>query len=210
MRCPRLEAILQKGHSSEQCHLFCMRRDEHDAMRGQATIDIGDKESILFGDDRQSIEKHLDDLIERMSVEERNEARSIEDAKSRTIAWYDRLHRSYYGVPLTREQAGELTVFLNDVAADSVRKWNARQLAEALHLIDDDIGSSGLTGQEREILRAEVRDLRGDLERSPRYRPEHDAQLASMIRLIGNAPVAWAEKNMLRLEPFLGRHRWWL
>ena len=178
--------------------------------RGHATVDIGDRESILAGDDRQSIEEHLDDLIERMTVEARNEAWSIDDAKTRTVSWYDRLHRHYHGVPLTRGQVGELNGFLDDAAADSVRKWNARQLSAEMRSLDADIDRSGLSGTEQEMLRSQARSLREDLESSPRYRPEHDQQLASMMGLIKNAPVAWAEEHLLRLEAYRGRHRWWL
>ncbi|HHT74606.1 MAG TPA: hypothetical protein PLI21_05870 [Methanomassiliicoccaceae archaeon] len=181
-------------------------------MRTRAThsVQVGDRESMPTGDDRLSIETFLDDLIGRMSVEGRNEVRFIDDAKASTVAWYDRIHRAEHGVPLSRAQVDQLKGHLDAVAPSSIRKWNARQLASELIVLDDDIGRSDLSDDDMVRLRARIGDLRDDLERSGGYRAEHDRTLEEIASIIRNAPIALAERWLLRLDRFRGRHRWWL
>ena len=127
-------------------------------------VQIGDRENILASDDRESIEGHLDDLIERMSVQGRNENGLIDEAKDDTIAWYDRLHRADHGVPLTRAQADEMDHHLQDVAARSIRKWNGRQLGSELNELELSADGSGLPDGERASLIDMAARLRRDAE----------------------------------------------
>lgn len=178
-------------------------------MRRQPVVQIGDRESILGSDALDSIEEHLDDIIERMSVSGRSEARSIDEAKESTIAWYDRLHRADHGVPLNRAQVDELRGHLQGVATRSIAKWNGRQLADQLNELGNSIEGSGLADGDQALLEEMTFQLRNDAA-SRGYRREHDRALESMLAIIARAPVAWAEEWTLRLERFLGRHRWWL
>lgn len=164
---------------------------------------------MLASDDLNSIEKHLDELIEQMSVQGRNEAELINEAVQNTVAWYDRLHRADHGMPLTRAQVDELDHHLQGMAARSVRKWNGRQLASELDELRSSIEGSGLPDGDQALLREMATGLRYDLEMHG-YRTEHDVALDPLLSLIGRAPLAWAEEWTLRLERFRGRHRWWL
>ena len=177
--------------------------------RRQPEVQIGDRESILASDDLNSIEKRLDELIEQMSVQGRNEAELINEAVQNTVAWYDRLHRADHGMPLTRAQVDELDHHLQGMAARSVRKWNGRQLASELDELRSSIESSGLPDGDQALLREMAAELRYDVE-SGGYRLEHDVALDPLLSLIARAPLAWAEEWTLRLERFRGRHRWWL
>jgi len=175
----------------------------------QPAVQIGDRENILASDDLDSIEKRLDHEIERMSVQGRNETSLIDEAIQNTTAWYDRLHRADHGAGLTRAQVDEIMGHLQGMAPRSVSKWSGRQLSSELNELELSIDSSGLLNGEQALLRSMASELRNDLESSG-YRKEHDDALSSVLSLIGRAPVAWAEEWGLRLEVFLGRHRWWL
>jgi len=176
----------------------------------QREIAIGDQDQGIVEDARSSVVDHLDGLIERMSVEERSEPGRVQDAKELTVRWYDRLHRAYHGVPLSRDQVDEAMAFLDQAARGSVAKWNARQLADELGKLQRDVEGSGLKDADRAALRARIGTLRDGLERRLEYRREDDDALVAVMDLIKKAPTAWGERRLRRLEPFLDRHRWWL
>lgn len=178
-------------------------------IRPRPAVQIGDRESLLASDDRDSIEERLDDLIEGMSMLGRNEAGAIDEAIENTIAWYDRLHRADHGVPLTRAQVDEIRHHLQGMAVLSIRKWNGRQLASELYELSLSVERSGLPNGDQALLREMAYELRNDAEMHG-YRQEHDGALDRILSLIGRAPVTWAEEWTLRLERFRGRHRWWL
>ena len=179
-------------------------------MRTRAThsVQVGDRESMPTGDDRLSIETFLDDLIGRMSVEGRNEVRFIDDAKASTVAWYDRIHRA--GMSASQQGTGRPAERPSRCRCALIDQEMERQTAcFRTHRPDDDIGRSDLSDDDMVRLRPD-RDLRDDLERSGGYRAEHDRTLEEIASIIRNAPIALAERWLLRLDRFRGRHRWWL
>lgn len=178
--------------------------------KGQSVIGIGGRESVLTEEERPGIIEHLDGLIGQLSVEERSEPRRVVDAEERTLGWYDRLHRAYRGGPLSKVQAEELREYLDEVAPHAVARWNARQLSDELLALEREAEGAGMGPSERAAVRSSARTLREDLDRSGRYRPEHDRALEMVMAAVRRAPAAWAEPRLRRLEAYTSRHRWWL